>query len=489
MRPPWSRAAVWPPKSDLVLADEGRRWLDEYDRTRSGNGPSDKTLAEYGKAVRRMHEKRLHPETMAGTKRSFYYLRAAVLALASIRLRKVLPKLEAASKGMATDEAKAAWAKSVSALRGAIEAMRRYPPGESGFFVEDGRKCPWDPSMTHVSVRRRSRSTDVEATQAALPKGWTETLWQVVSKSGTKYLDAIAVELATGCRREELLMGVRIATDGTRLRIMIRGAKTNRNHGRRLRVVSIDHPVHPWHSHLIETAMREGVPAGNIRKLDVGIGNVSTYTGIFSSLADRCGFWRPFLWTAARTEPQPLRNALAVLMATGWTPEKVAGGVMIEAAGDGVVVRPLIGRRSSRVVSAPVEPWEVHLAKLAAKGPAEVKVKDANNFPAKVKALKAATPVSSITPYVARHAVSASRKLETRLTPEQTTSMTPAEREAYERARREEVARTLGHASTKTQGRYGAPWASKGSTGITAARGATRDMRPASSKPDAKPGT
>lgn len=108
-------------------------------------------------------------------------------------------------------------------------------------------------------------------------------------------------------------------------------------------------------------------------------------------------------------------------------------------------------------------------------------------FPAKVKALKAATPVSSITPYVARHGVSASRKLETRLTPDQTASLTPDEREAYERARREEVARTLGHASLKTQGGYGSPWASKGSTGITAARGVARNWRPVEPKPDAKP--
>lgn len=487
MRTPWSRGPSWPPKSDLGLLAEGRRWLDEYDGTRSANPPSEKTLAEYRKAVRRMSERRLLPERAAGTKRSFYFLRAAVLARAAIRLRELLPKMEAASRGEPTEEARRVWAKSMETLQSAVGTMRRYPPGEAGYFIKDGRKCAWHPSMTHASVRKRSRSTDVEAVQAALPKGWMETLWQVVSKSGTKYLDAIAVELASGCRRQELLLGVRVATDGHRLRIMVRGAKTNRGHGRRLRVIAIDRPSLPWHAHLIQAAMQDGVRVGSVRKLDVGIGNVSTYTGVFANLADRCGFWKPFLWTAARTESQSVRDALSVLLATGWTPEKISRGGVVEAVGDGFVVRPLRGRGTSHAVAAPIQPWETHLAKMAAKGPVEVRVKDANGFPAKVKALKAATPVSSITPYVARHGVSASRKLETRLTPEQAASLTPDERDAYERSRRAEIARTLGHASLRTQGGYGSPWASKGSTGITAARGVARDKRPVAPRPDTKP--
>lgn len=487
MRTPWSRGPSWPPKSDLALAEEGRRWLREYNRTRSGSEPSDRTVEEYGKALRRMHDKRLRPETMAGTKRSFYYLRAAVLAYAAIRLRKVLPKLDTASKETPTEDAKAAWAKSVFILRVAVNTMRRYPPGESGYFVEDGRRCPWDPSMTDESVRSRSRSNDVEAVQAALPDGWMETLWRVVSTSRTKYLEAIAIELASGCRRQELLLGVRVATDGVRLRLMVRGAKTNRGHGRRLRVFAIDHAVHPWHDHLIRTAVAEGSQKGGVHVLDVQIGNVKTYTSAFSSLADKCRFWMPYLWTVASTEPQPVRAALAVLLATGWTPEKVSKGAVVEAVGDGIVVKSLRGRGASHMVAAPIQPWETYLAELAAMGGAEVRARDADAFTAKVKALKAATPVASITPYVSRHAVSASRKLETRLSPQEVVSMTPAERDAYESRRREEVARTLGHASVKTQGRYGAPWASKGSTGISATRGAARDRCPVEPRPGAKP--
>jgi integrase len=487
MRTPWSNSAPWPPKSDLELIEEGKRWLREYDVTRSANPPSERTLAEYAKAVRRMRDRRLLPERAAGTKRSFYYLRASVLALAAIRLRECLPKLEAASGQAPTDEAKAAWAKSIEALRGPVGTMRRYPPGESGYFMKGDRKCAWDPSMTAETVRTRRRTNDVEAVQAALPDGWMETLWRVVSTSRTKYIDAIAVELALGCRREELLKGVRVATDGQRLRIIVRGAKTDRDHGRRLRVVAIDRAVHPWHDHLIRSAVAEGSRKGGVHVFEIRIGNVKTYTNAFSSLADKCRFWMPYLWTAASAEPQPVRAALAVLLATGWTPKKVSKGAVVEAVGDDVVVRPLHGRGGSHVVAAPIQPWETYLAELAAMGAAEVRAWDADAFTAKVKALKAATPVASITPYVSRHAVSASRKLETRLSPQEVAAMTPAERDAYESRRREEVARTLGHASVKTQGRYGAPWASKGSTGITAARGVARDRKPAEPKPGAKP--
>lgn len=487
MRPLGYRA--WPPQADLELAAEGQRWLHEYDRTRSGGAPSPKTVEEYGKALKRMLDRGLRPESMAGTKASFYYLRAAVLFHSAKRLRETLPKLDAAAKGTPTDEATAAWNRLVSAVRGAVEAMRRYPPGEPEVFVVDGRRCPWDPSMTDESIRQRSRSNDVEAVQAALPKGWMETLWRTVTDSRTKYLDAIAVELSTGCRRQELLMGVRVATDGKRLRIMVRGAKTNSGHGRKLRVAAIDRPVHSWHDHLIDQALSEGVPKGNIHVLEVQVGNVNTYTGVFSSLADKCGFWRLPVWTAARTEPQPFRDALAAMLATGWSAEKVAAGVAVEPAGDGVVIRPLKGRGRSHVVAAPIEPWEANLAKLAAEGTVEITVPDANGFPTKVRKLKAASPVASITPYVVRHAISAARKAETRLPPDRLAAMTAAERDAYEKRRREEVARTLGHASTRTQSGYGAPWHSKGSTGITATRGTARDRRPAGPKPEAKPET
>lgn len=454
-----------PSSADLADLEEGRRLLDAF-----GSPPSEATMAQYRAAVERMRRRALRPEQMAGTKRSYYFLRAALLAHAADRLRGALPGLEASSSSRDADPE--AWDAGMRVLRAALELARRYPPGDRDSFMEEGGRCAWSPAMTDPAIRARSRSTDVESTQAALPAGWMSVFWDVVVGSGTKYASAIAVELSVGCRRKELRKGVRVATDGRRMKVMVRGCKTDRGHGRRLRVVEFAEPIHPWHRYLLENAVRQGRRFGKVHVLDVSIRTESTYTGVFAHLADKAGFWRPSVWEAARGESKHVRDALAVVMATGWTARKVAAGVVVEAIGEGVAIRPRYGRARGAVVDRLAEPWELHLGELATRATGGVAVDGGAALEGRLAALKAASPVGSVTPYVGRHAVSAMAKAETRLPPSAAVSMSPEERAACEARRRDEVARVLGHASPKTQSGYGRAGAAKGSSGITAARGA-----------------
>lgn len=463
---------------DAEIVREARRLLRDYERTRAGSQPSEKTEAEYAKAVRRMRKRNLLPETMAGTKSSYYYLRAALLWMAASKLREHLPTLINLGSRRGYPDADDAWMKAMALVRAAVEAMRKYPPGEPEILILDGKRCPWAPEMMDPSMRRERRPNDVEYKQQALPEGWMEEFWAEVETSRTKYADAVAVQFATGCRPEELKKGTVVASDGIRLRIFVKGAKTNRGHGTRLLCFRIDSLVHPWHRHLAESAELDGrtFGRGSVSVLDVSIGNVRTYGGIFANLAENVGFWRPDAWKASKSEPAGFRDAFAAVLTARWPAEKVAAGVWLHAEGSGFVLSPSVGRGRPVRVENPTAPWERHVAKLAATagaGGVLLRRGDVNGFVSKVQALKASSPLATLSPYVVRHAIAASRKAELRLDPERAAAMSKEERAEFERQRLMEVAKTLGHSSTKTQSAYGSPWASKGSTGITAVKGGT----------------
>ena len=447
----------------LVL--DGRELLREHARTREGGPPNAESLAKYAKDVRRMARRRLLPERMAGCKATFYRLRAAALALAAERAGDALNRMEAMAKagGFRLEdgpkgEPPSGWREAADSLSAAVETMRRYPPGEAETFVRDGRRCLWEPALVHPSMLGLvGRSTDVERVQEALPQGWRETVWREAFRSGTSFLDAIAVGLATGCRPHELRKGVSVLSGKDGMRICVRGAKTNRGHGLRLRSLPVEDFSLPWMSWLRDAAMQRGSPSlGEVRRLDVTAPSRNGYADAFAAAADRCGFWKAGVWDAAEGR----RDAVAVSLATSLPPGRLGPVSHVRSDAVGFTVLPAKGDPFR--VATPSEPWEIHLKDAAVKAGGLLRVAFGNpaEWGKEMKRLKRESPLGRVSPYNARHAISAILKSEL-------SAMSPEER-------RDGVRRALGHASGETSGGYGRAGAAKGRSGLGPAKGASR---------------
>lgn len=329
------------------LLREAEALLLAFARSRGGRSPSQTTMAAYRADVRRMAERRLLPERMAGTPAAFHRYRAAALAVAADRLERASKEMaeSMAARGplanvdnvdkVGDPEAEAATAmgiplgegfsKAVKAVRDAVALMRRYPPGTRGVVGPKG-PVSWSPEMTDPSMRPRlGRSVRDSGADARLPDGWREAAWAEAMQAGSRHLAAFACMLAAPVGKADLARGVSVATDGESLRIMPRGTGV-------LKACRPTDPEAPWTRFLAETAASEGRPfaSGKARVLHVAVGRPDGMRETFLHFAAK-GLLRfpDFAWAEALRTGFGRPDALAVRLATGWGWTELKGGCSV----------------------------------------------------------------------------------------------------------------------------------------------------------------
>lgn len=331
------------------LLREAEALLLAFRRSRGGRSPSQATMAAYRADVRRMAERRLWPERMAGTANAFHRYRAAALAVAADRLERASKEMAEtlAARGLPSGtnvdnvvnvdnpEAEAASAmgiplgdgfrKAVKAVSDAVALMRRYPPGTRGVVGPRG-PVSWSPEMTDASMRGRvGCGTRDSGADERLPDGWREAAWAEAVEAGSRHLAAFACLLSAPVGTAGLARGVSVATDGESLRIMPRGQGF-------LKAFRPAETEAPWTRFLRETAMSDGKPfgSGKVGVLQVTVPKPKGMRETFMHFAAK-GLLRfpDFAWAEALRTGFGRPDALAVKLATGWGWTELKGGCSV----------------------------------------------------------------------------------------------------------------------------------------------------------------
>lgn len=515
-------------RSDIELARKVAAQLRDYDRTRRGHGPSAASMDAYRADVARLRKLGLLPEQAAGTKKTYYRYRAALLAVSAERARSTLDSMAAmaARHGYAFNvdtnvdkldansartfnvdtnvgsnvdmlspislrDIPAEDAEAWSGYRGFLEtcgrAFDRYPPGEAETIVLNDGRCLWTPELVAPSRKARlGRSNDVERKQAMLPDGWMHGFWSAVERSQTEYRDAFAVTQSVGLRPEELQKGVLVTTDGRGLRFEILGAKTNRDHGFDRRVTEIAEAIHPWHRHLVARALADGFGAGQTRSLPVAVRSKNAYSQVYAYFMRQAGFWAEPFWrnaSASLKGEELSRVASGMMLGPDHRPGTVAGGLRVTLDPDTKTLRlrTVGGRLLVEAGADDEQPWVRHLVRECQQSGGdigngvmaiEIPTVPATDWKRGWGEIAKRTDLWSCTAYVARHAVIASLKAELAGRDD----LTPEERKVM-------IGEAVGQRSVRTQGGYGRASAAKGSVGITSAAGMKNGVTRSASAP------
>lgn len=212
-------------------------------REAQGIKATPKTHAKYDALAGQLARDGKTPEQAAATKASFFTYRAAVVRDATDTGQQAARDFAAASKierdlkqQAKTDkspemrqsllEAGARKAEAENRLTAAAAVLQRYKPGETnraGNLGREGYQQLYKPDA------ERAQSTSKRATEAALPRGWQDKIFDSAQRGDRP---AVAVLSVTGARPAEVQKGVKTQrTDDGGLKLTIKGAKCDEFRG------------------------------------------------------------------------------------------------------------------------------------------------------------------------------------------------------------------------------------------------------------------
>lgn len=239
-------------ESDLERDSEnGLSWglLTAVDTTKHARPQT--TAQHYLCGYLRMENAKKTPVEMAGTKRSFYFYRAAMIFVVRYQIKQVLREI-ANSKQLRNDEIDE---KNYKELLRLVEVIEKYPPdpnhkrrpelqNTTSILLGEWTKTQQQLKKEQLEdgfapgPKKPMRQTNKKKGLSKLPRDWREQYWEKVKTSN--YADAIAILYCTGCRPGELQIGVEVSLDEDQnLVFRITGIKTHSGkYGQRLRVIT-----------------------------------------------------------------------------------------------------------------------------------------------------------------------------------------------------------------------------------------------------------
>lgn len=186
---------------------------------------SSESLVQYRKACDRMRERNATPIEIAGSKRSYYFYRAALIACTIDDARNIVRHTVDAF--IAGDFVAAK--NGIARLAECHVVLDKYPPDPHRQRKNSGKPGLW---LEHVQTKGIvPRSHSKRHTIAKLAKDWRAQIWDNLEVD-SKYRLAIAVLACCGCRPSELERGseiepgVKIERVDEGLQFTIRGVKT-----------------------------------------------------------------------------------------------------------------------------------------------------------------------------------------------------------------------------------------------------------------------
>lgn len=215
--------------------------------------PGEETQQKYKKANDRMGRRKQLPAQIAGTKRSFYFYRAAfVYSLIGIA-KSNLSKADAALKNGDWD----VWRSTIKFMSGHIQRLDIYPHDQKRSRLRRGEKSLWNNENPPPSQSKRKGL-------GTLPDDWQERIWAGIP-SKSQYRSAIAVLTCTGARPGEIEKGVAVSLNPQGgLVLTIHGIKTHGgNCGQAVRTLTVASEG-PAARHLAEKIKLEGGLKGEI---------------------------------------------------------------------------------------------------------------------------------------------------------------------------------------------------------------------------------
>lgn len=239
-------------ESDLERESEsGLSWglLTAVDTTKHARPQT--TAQHYLCGYLRMKNAEKTPVEMAGTKRSFYFYRAALLFVVRYQIKQVLREI-ANSRPPGNDEIDE---KNYTELLRLVEVFDKYLPDPNHKRLPKLQNTTsvhlgeWTKTQQQLAKEKQEdelapgpkkpmRQTNKKKGLSTLPPDWREQYWEKVKTS--IYADAIAVIYCTGCRPGELQIGVEVSLDdGQNLVFKITGIKTHSGkYGQQQRVIT-----------------------------------------------------------------------------------------------------------------------------------------------------------------------------------------------------------------------------------------------------------
>lgn len=215
---------------------------------------SESTLAQYKAGYARMERQGLTPEKIAGTARSYYFYRAALVHHVAAEIRETLTLTDRAAKqGLA-----GAWEQGVKRLEQLTHTLDYYRPDPEGKHLDQGIISRWA-----VEAEKRQRtgerihSHSKRSRLRGLPVDWRDQMFKGAKNS--KYHNAIAVLAATGARPAEFEKGIVVSVaNADTLRFTISGVKLhNGKYGQETRTLDISASTLPT-KHLLSIVQAHG---------------------------------------------------------------------------------------------------------------------------------------------------------------------------------------------------------------------------------------
>lgn len=196
------------------------------DRIKSYNfSASPESLAQYRKACDRMRKHNVTPIEIAGSKRSYYFYRAALIACTIENARNIIRQSVDAFNAGDFVAAK----NGIARLSNSLVVLHKYPPDPHRQRKNTGKPGAWLEHAQANGITPRSHSKRL--TLATLPKDWRAQIWDNLELD-SKHRLAIAVLGCCGCRPAELERGseiepgVKVERVDEGLLFTIRGVKT-----------------------------------------------------------------------------------------------------------------------------------------------------------------------------------------------------------------------------------------------------------------------
>jgi len=197
---------------------------------------SESTLAQYKAGYARMEQQGLTPEKIAGTARSYYFYRAALVHNVATEIRQALTDTDRAAKQGLSE----AWEQGVKRLEHLAHRLDHYRPDPDGKHLDQRIISRWA-----VEAEKRQRagerieSHSKRSRLRGLPVDWRDQMFEGAKNS--KYQTAIAVLAATGARPAEFEKGILVGiANADTLRFTIAGVKLhNGKYGQETRTLEI----------------------------------------------------------------------------------------------------------------------------------------------------------------------------------------------------------------------------------------------------------
>lgn len=226
--------------------------LDATSDTKHGR---PKTTAEhYLFAYLRMVKSKKTPLEISGTKRSFYFYRAALIFVTKYKIQTILNEiyvLRLSVHGRYGNQ----YFEKIEQLLQLVEQLDTYKPDPlhkqlaKSSANDSSTLGQWTATQKQLQAEQKidglksgpkqpMRQTNKKKGLSRLPHDWRHQYWEKVQ--GSTYANAVAVLYCTGCRPGELQIGVEVSLDEDQnLVFRITGIKTHSGkYGQRLRVIT-----------------------------------------------------------------------------------------------------------------------------------------------------------------------------------------------------------------------------------------------------------